>query len=98
MDAYASGNWLVKQGKEAEFVRTWRDWLQWTRDNADGFKWAKLMRSADDSRRFVSVSQWESEKARTDWKSHSEFQQKFANARALTDEFMGGDYNEEVAI
>jgi heme-degrading monooxygenase HmoA len=98
MDAYASGNWLVKQGKDAEFVRAWRDWLEWTKDNAEGFKWAKLMRFTDDPRRFVSISQWESDKARASWKSHNEFQQRFADVRALTDEFIGGDYNEAVAI
>lgn len=98
MDAYASGNWLVKQGKETEFIATWRAWLEWSRVHAQGLRWAKLMRSADDPRRFVSISAWENEKARADWKTSDEFKKMFADVRALTDEFVGGDYNELVAI
>ena len=98
MYAYASGNWLVKKGKEAEFVRMWHDWLEWARDNAEGFKWAKLTRSVDDPRRFVSFSEWESEKARADWREHKRFQDGLESLRAITDEFVGGNYNEEISI
>lgn len=98
MYAYTSGNWLAKQGKEAEFIRQWRDWMEWNRDHADGFQWAKLMRSADDPRRFVSIAQWGSERERADWMSRSQFQPMFDGVKALTDEFMGGGYNEEVAV
>jgi heme-degrading monooxygenase HmoA len=98
MKAYASGNWLIKQGKEAEFVQKWRNWLEWSRDHAHGLKSAKLMRSADDPRRFVSMSKWESEQARADWKTSDEFKKMFAELRGLTDEFVGGDYNTEVTI
>jgi heme-degrading monooxygenase HmoA len=98
MDVYSSGNWLVKQGEEGEFVRRWRDFLEYARDNAQGFKSATLMRFADEPRRFVSVGVWESEKARADWKTLAEFSQKLGAARSLCDEFVGGDYNVEVVI
>ena len=98
MEAYASGNWLVKAGKEADFIRKWEEWLQWSRDHVDGFRWAKLMRSGSDPRRFVSISEWESEKARGDWMGRAEFQEMLQGVRALTDEFMGGDYKLEAAV
>ena len=98
MNVYSSGNWLVKQGQEGEFVQRWRDFLEWTRDNAPGFKSATLMRFADDPRRFVSVGLWENEKARADWKTPGEFRQKLDAARNLCEEFVGGDYNVEVVI
>lgn len=98
MDVYASGNWLVKQGEDTEFVRRWRDWLEWTRDNAQGFKSATLMRLEDDPLRFVSVGLWENEEARDTWKTLPEFAQKFQAVRSLCDEFIGGDYNVEVVV
>ena len=79
-------------------MRRWRDWLEWTRDNASGFKSATLMRFADDPRRFVSLGRWDSEKARADWKNLAEFPQKFDALRAMCDEFVGGDYNLEAAV
>lgn len=79
-------------------MRDWRKWLEWTRDNVAGFKWATLVRSTEDPRRLVSLSEWESEKALADWKTYDEFTKDFQGVRTLTDEFIGGDYNEEVAI
>ena len=98
MDVYSSGNWLVKQGEDAEFIRRWRAFLEWTRDNAPGFKSARLMRFANDPRRFVSFALWENEKARTDWKTYPEFSQKLDAARSVCDEFVGGDYTVEAVI
>jgi heme-degrading monooxygenase HmoA len=98
MEAYASGNWVVKQGKENEFIQKWRAWLEWSRDNGEGLKWAKLMRSADDPKHFVSVSAWESEEARAGWMKTEAFQKSRATLRDLTDDFAGGSYDVVVAV
>jgi heme-degrading monooxygenase HmoA len=98
MDVYASGNWLVKEGKEEDFVRAWRSWFEWSRDHAPGLRGAILIRSMDDPRRFVSMSTWESEKARADWMATDEFRTSFAGAKALTDEFVGGQYAGVLAL
>jgi heme-degrading monooxygenase HmoA len=98
MEVYASGNWLVKEGKEEEFIRAWRSWFEGFRDHTPGMKWARLIRSVDDPRRFVSISIWESEKARDDWMATAEFPASLARIQALTDEFVGGRYLEVVAF
>jgi heme-degrading monooxygenase HmoA len=98
MEVYASGNWLVKEGKEEDFIRAWRSWFEGLRDHTPGMKWARLIRSADDPRRFVSMSIWESEKAREDWMASDEFPTSFEGMKALTDEFVGGRYVEVAAF
>jgi heme-degrading monooxygenase HmoA len=98
MKAYASGNWVVKEGKEAEFIKQWGAWLESSRDHDRGLEWAKLLRSADDPHRFVSLSQWESEQARKDWMATDRFRTTLAGLRTLTDEFVGGSYEEAVAV
>ena len=98
MDAYASGQWKTRAGQDREFVRTWREWFEWNQQNVEGLKWAKLLRSADDARRFVSISAWESETARTGWMAHEGFRQWYDRVSGFCDEAMGGNFIEEVAI
>lgn len=40
---FVSGNWHVAKGNEAEFVRMWTDFLEWSRDSSPGFVRAILM-------------------------------------------------------
>jgi heme-degrading monooxygenase HmoA len=88
---WASGQWLVQEGKESEFIELWTAWLTWTSENVPGFRSAKLLRSEDDPRRYVSMSDWDDEASRTKWKASPEFQEKFESVKALCDEFTGGD-------
>lgn len=62
-ESYASGDWMVSEGREDEFVSRWLEFLRWTRENADGFKEATLIRHVSDSRHFISFAQWDSDEA-----------------------------------
>ena len=59
-ECWASGIWTVRAGSEDEFVTRWRAWLEWTSQNAAGFRSATLIRSEADGRRFESFSDWDS--------------------------------------
>jgi heme-degrading monooxygenase HmoA len=95
---WASGNWLVKQGSEEEFVTHWKDWLGWTSQNVSGFRTATLIRSNDDPRRFTSFSDWDDEASRAAWASSDEYRQKFGAVRELCDEFIGGTYEQAASF
>jgi heme-degrading monooxygenase HmoA len=57
---YASGDWMVKPGREDDFVAAWRDLAEWSMENLAGGAWAKLLRDREDPRRFVSLGPWDS--------------------------------------
>ncbi len=89
---YGSGNWVVQQGREAEFVARWNKFLGWTRAQMPGLRWAMLIKDADDRRHFISLAGWESLEALLAWRSLPEFAEKLGACRALCDEFRGSNY------
>jgi heme-degrading monooxygenase HmoA len=95
---YASGDWLVKQGREDEFVATWRDWLSRSSSGIAGFNRARLLRSNDDPGRYTSFSEWSDAQARDAWKQSPDFAEGFSTCKGLCDEFRGGDFTEVVQI
>jgi heme-degrading monooxygenase HmoA len=94
---YASGNWLVKEGQEQEFVNRWKAFLDWSR-GSDGFVWAKLIRQEGSGRHFLSFSLWRDAQSRANWKSAQGFAERFAACRELTEEFSAADYELEVTV
>jgi heme-degrading monooxygenase HmoA len=95
---WASGNWLVKDGSQEEFISRWKDWLGWTSQNVSGFRTATLLRSDDDARRFTSFSDWDDEASRMAWANSDGFKQKFGAVRELCDEFIGGNYEQAASF
>jgi heme-degrading monooxygenase HmoA len=93
----ASGNWLIKEGREQEFIDRWKAFLDWSRGNP-GFLWAKLMRQEGSGRHFISFSIWRDAQARANWKAAPGFAERFNACRELTDEFSSGDYDLEVNV
>ncbi len=91
-EAYASGDWQVRDGEEQEFVARWSDLLGWTRDNHPALKFATLIRAEGDSGRFVSFAEFETPEARHAWKNSEGFIERAAACRELCDEFQGGDF------
>ena len=75
-DSYASGRWAVQSGREDEFIERWREFLEWTRDNAEGFQGATLVRNQQMTDRFISYAQWDSDEAMAKWRELPEFQEK----------------------
>ena len=97
-DHYASGSWVVIPGKEEEFIARWTDFLEWTRKDAPGLRWARLIQDADDSRHFVSFASWETLESLLSWRSLPEFGPKMAACRELCEEMRGSNYAVVVAI
>lgn len=95
---FASGNWQVKKGNEDEFVKRWKDWLQWTRNTQKSLVGASLIRDVRDPSHFISFAEWEDAAARDAWKNDSGFPARFAACRSLCEDFYGGDYGRTVAI
>ncbi len=95
---YASGNWMVSENKEDEFIKRWSEFLTWTRETQPGLISASLTRRADDPSHFVSIAEWSDAAARAEWKKSAAFQERFGACRALCREFDGGDYDRVVQV
>src|SRR3990172_3827352 len=91
-EQYASGNWLVTEGKEGEFVARWNEFLGWTRTNAPGLVRASLIRDTGDQRHFISFALWSDAGSRAAWKQQEGFGEHLGACRALCEEFTGSDF------
>ncbi|MFD0365845.1 antibiotic biosynthesis monooxygenase family protein [Nocardia sp. GCM10030253] len=92
-ETYASGNWVVAAGRENEFVASWTEFLDWTKNNAPGFVSASLIHDVADPRHFVSFALWSSPAARSAWQQHEGFASRVGACRAMCDEASGSSYH-----
>jgi heme-degrading monooxygenase HmoA len=91
-DQFASGNWVVRQGGESEFVARWTEFLEWTRACAPGLVSAQLIQDSDDPRHFISFASWESVETMQTWRSLPAFRDRLSACRELCDDFRGSSY------
>jgi heme-degrading monooxygenase HmoA len=95
---FVSGNWQVTKGKEAEFVRKWTEFLEWSKDASPGFVKAILIQDVADPNHYISMGYWGSEEERRAWQSNPTFAEKLGACRALCDDFKSGSYRLTVAV
>ncbi|MEU9718519.1 antibiotic biosynthesis monooxygenase family protein [Streptomyces sp. NPDC047976] len=95
---WASGNWQVRAGQEAEFILRWTEFLTWTNGSVDGFLHARLIRDLNEPGHFVSVSRWTDVQAMKDWQSMPEFAELFGACRALCEDMASGVFELAMAV
>ena len=83
---YSSGDWLVKEGSEEEFVGRWTAFVEWSLQNAPGVESAILVRDSANPHRFLSLGAWDTAEAMQAWRRMPEFQELFGACRELCDE------------
>jgi heme-degrading monooxygenase HmoA len=79
--AFTTGIWLVKEGKEEEFIKQWTEFANWSMSIDNGA--ARLLQDADNPRRFVSVGKWSGEAAIQKWREQSQFKDAMARISDL---------------
>ena len=85
--SYSSGEWLVREGSEQEFVEAWTNFIEWSLENAAGAESFVLVRSMEDPRKFLSLGAWESQEAQEAWREMPRMQVMLGQCRALCDEY-----------
>jgi heme-degrading monooxygenase HmoA len=83
---YTLTSWVVKRGREAEFVERWSEWAEWSHREGLAAR-AMLLRDADDPERFVSFGPWESMQAVRNWRALAGYQGRVAKLREVVDHF-----------
>jgi quinol monooxygenase YgiN len=91
---YGSGEWLVREGNEEDFVERWTTFIEWSLDNAPGAVSGSfvLVRSTEDPRRFLSLGAWENQDAREAWRQMPRMQELFTQCRELCEEVESHEY------
>jgi quinol monooxygenase YgiN len=85
--SYSSGEWLVREGSEEEFIERWTTFIEWTLNDAPGAESFVLVRRMEDPRKFLSLGAWESQQAQEAWREMPKMQVMLGQCRALCDEF-----------
>jgi quinol monooxygenase YgiN len=83
---YTSGDWLVKPGREQEFVDAWRELAEWSTREYGPEGWGKLLRDKEDPARFRSVGAWPSDHVVAEWRASEGFKQRLAKIHELLDD------------
>ena len=89
---FASGNWVVKEGSDDEFVARWITFVSWSKENAPGADSFNLLRDQQDPHRYLSFSGWSDQEAMDAWRSAPEFARLLGACRELCEDFAGHDY------
>jgi len=55
---FTSGTWLVKQGKEEEFVREWKEFADWSVQNNLGSDKPYLLEDINNPKYYISFGPW----------------------------------------
>jgi quinol monooxygenase YgiN len=77
---------LVREGSEEDFVERWNAFIEWSLNNASGAESFVLVRSTEESRRFLSLGAWENQDAREAWRQMPRMQELFTQCRELCEE------------
>ena len=97
MTVYTLGRWVVKPGREEDFVGAWHALGQWTVEN--GFEsHGTLLRDHADRSRFISFGPWRSVEDVERWRSHPEFQRHLAEIRDTLESFEPGTFDVVLSV
>lgn len=87
LDLYTHHVWVVRSGREEEFVARWKDLAEWTAANVPGAGTARLLQDMEHPGRFISVAPWETREALSSWRSLLGYQERLGRVRELLETF-----------
>ncbi len=85
-ETYSHTTWRVKPGNEAEFVRRWEEWAEWSHRQGLGAH-ARLLQDAESPGTYVSFGPWVSVDAVSSWRSLAGYHERVARLQEVVDSF-----------
>ena len=95
---YTSGDWLVKEGCEEEFIAAWEEMASWTAKTIETATWANLLRDDENPRLFRSFGPWDSRETVALWREMSGFRERVGSIRELIESLDAKTMEVAVAI
>ena len=83
---YTHTTWRVKPGSEDEFVRRWKEWIEWSHLHGLGPR-AQLLRDAESTSTFVSFGPWMSPEAVKNWRAAAGYHERVARLQEVLEGF-----------
>ncbi len=90
--AFTSGRWRAKEGREEDFIAAWDRFAVWTAGAFPASGRPYLLRSEEDPREFVSFGAWPDFETVAAWRGTGEFAAFVAEARELCEEVVPGRF------
>ena len=84
---YTYADWLIREGREDEFVRTWSEFVDWSTTDTDAALGGMLLQDSSDRRRFISIGPWKTADAAYEWFRKPELEARSAKLRELAERF-----------
>lgn len=84
---YTFAVWIVKPGREDDFVAGWREMAEWTAANAPGAGIGRLLQDEDQPTRFISIGPWDDKDAIAVWRSQLGLQERVGKLREMLETF-----------
>jgi heme-degrading monooxygenase HmoA len=84
---YTHGRWVVKPGKEHEFVEAWRAMADWAMLEVPGALGATLLRDHEQPNVFISFGPWHNREAAAEFRAAPGFREHFMTLEKLIDNF-----------
>jgi heme-degrading monooxygenase HmoA len=84
---YTCADWLVEEGREADFVREWTEFVDWSLERGDGAIGGMVLQDPSEPRRFFTIGPWESADALRAWMSDPSLEERSEPLKGLADQF-----------
>jgi heme-degrading monooxygenase HmoA len=84
---FTHGRWVVRPGREDDFIAAWQEMADWTGREVEGAEWARLLRDEDEPNVFFSFGPWESRDAVKTWRRLDGFQDRVGRIGELLENF-----------
>ncbi|NKX53991.1 antibiotic biosynthesis monooxygenase family protein [Arthrobacter mobilis] len=97
MSVYTLGIWLVKPGREEDFVQAWQELARRTLEEFPGAR-AVLLHDRDVPNRFISTGPWDSVEQVGQWRQSRAFTEGTAAMQDLLERFEPHTLDEAVSI
>jgi heme-degrading monooxygenase HmoA len=85
-ETYTHTTWRVKPGQEEEFIRRWKEWIDWSHLQGLGPR-ARLLRDAESPSTFVSFGPWENLDAVRSWRALPGYHERVARLHEVVESF-----------
>jgi heme-degrading monooxygenase HmoA len=86
-ELYTYADWLIREGREDEFVAAWAEFVDWSATDTDAALGGMLLQDSSDSRRFISIGPWSTAEAAYEWFRKPELEARSEQLRALSERF-----------
>jgi heme-degrading monooxygenase HmoA len=84
---YTGAEWLVKPGREEEFVEAWTEFVDWSLEEAAGALGGMLLQDRSEPRRFLSLGPWESREEAEAWLTRADLEERAGPLREVAQRF-----------